>query len=80
MKELFDINARERNFKKGDLVIRWNKMREDKGNHAKFEKLWFGPFNIAEVKGNNTFIVQNLEGEYSSLRFNGKYLKHYIQY
>lgn len=80
MKELFDKKARERNFKKGELVLRWDARREDKGKHAKLDNLLFGPFNIGEVKGNNTFILQNFEGEYSSLPVNVKYLKHYIHY
>ena len=80
MKELFDRKARERNFKKGDLVLRWDTRREDKGNHAIFDNLLFGLFSIVEVKGNNTFMLYNLEGKYSSLSVNGKYLKHYIQY
>lgn len=80
MKEIFYIKARERNLKKGDLVLWWDIRREDKGNHEKIDNLWFGPFNIAKFKGNNTFILQNLEGEYSSLLVNGRYLKHYIQY
>lgn len=36
VKELFDKKARERNFKKGDLVLRWDTRREDKGKHVKF--------------------------------------------
>jgi len=80
MKSLFDRKARERDFKEGYLVLRWDARREDKGKNGKFDNLWFGPFSIAEVKGNNNFILQNMEGQYSSLSINGKYLKHYIQY
>ena len=80
MKILFDRKDRDIDFKERDLVLRWDARREDKGKHGKFDNLWFGPFSIAEVKGNNTFILQNLEGQYSSLPVNGKYLKHYIQY
>jgi len=69
MKSLFDRKARERYFK-GDLVLRWDTRREDKGKHGKFDNLWFGPFNIVEVKGNNTFILQNLEGKYFLLHVN----------
>lgn len=79
MKILFDKKARERDFREGDLVLRWDTRREDKGKHGKFENFWFGSFSIAEIKGNNTFILQNLEGQYSSLSINGRYLKHYIQ-
>jgi len=80
MKILFDRKDMERDFKEGDLVLRWDARREGKGKHGKFDNLWFGPFSIVEVKGNNTFILLNLEGQYSSLPVNGKYLKHYIQY
>ena len=79
MKEMFDKKARERNFRKDDLVLRWDTRREDKGKHAKFYNLCFGPFSITKVKGDNSFILQNLEGDYSSFPVNGKYLKHYIQ-
>ena len=80
MKALFDRRARERDFKEGDLVLRWDARREDKGKHGKFDNLWFGPLAIAEVKGNNTFVLQNLDGLYSTYLVNGRFLKHYIQY
>lgn len=35
MKELFDRMAREGNFKKGDLALRWDTSKEDKGKNAK---------------------------------------------
>lgn len=59
MKSLFDRKARERDFKEGYLVLRWDSRREDKGKHGKFDNLWFITCSIAEVKGNNTFILQN---------------------
>lgn len=33
--------------------------------------LWFGPFKIVEVKGNNTFLLENLDGEAFELPVNG---------
>ena len=36
MKVLFDRKARERDFKEGDLVLRWDARREEKGKHGKF--------------------------------------------
>jgi len=80
MKSLFDRRARGRDFKEGDLVLIWDSRREDKGKHGKFDNLWFGPLAILEVKGNNTFLLQNLEGQYSTYPANGRFLKHYIQY
>lgn len=80
MKSLFDIRAREREFKEGDLVVRWDSKKEEKRKNVKFDNMWFGPLAIAEVKGNNTFVLQNLEGLYSTYLVNERFLKHYIQY
>lgn len=78
MKILFDRRARERDFKEGDLVLRWDSRREYKGKYGKFDNLWFGHLAIPEVKGNNTFLLQTLEGKYSTYPVNGIFLKHYI--
>ena len=32
----------------GDLVLKWDKAHEEKGKHTKFQKMWLGPFQIAE--------------------------------
>eukprot|EP00253_Pinus_taeda_P030493 PITA_30493 len=42
MKSLFDKKARERDFREGDLVLRWDSRREEKRKHGKFDNLWFG--------------------------------------
>ena len=64
MKSLFEKMARERDFREGDLVLRWDARREDKGKHGKFEKLRFGPLSIVEANRNNTFVLQYLEGQF----------------
>ena len=46
MKILFDRRARERDFKEGDLVLRWDSRREGKGKNGKFGNLWFGPLAL----------------------------------
>lgn len=38
-KRWFDKNTHVRNFKVGDLVLLWDKAHEDKGKHAKFDRL-----------------------------------------
>lgn len=60
--------------------MRWDIRREDKGKHGMFDPLWFGPFKIAEEKGNNTFLFENLEGESLELPVNGQCLKFYFQH
>lgn len=39
MKCIFDINAKEIDFKARDLVLRWDTRREDNGKHGKFDPL-----------------------------------------
>ncbi|XP_057819279.1 uncharacterized protein LOC131032351 [Cryptomeria japonica] len=48
VKEIFDKNERPQNFMEGDEVLLWDKRREPKGVHGKFESLWKGPFVIHE--------------------------------
>lgn len=50
-------------FHVGDQVLKWNALKEKKGNHGKFDALWMGPFVISQVQMNNTFILHNLQGE-----------------
>lgn len=78
MKSMFDRRARERDFKEGHLVLRGDSGREDKGKHGMFENLWFGPLPIVEVMENNTVVLQNIEGLYSTYPVNGRFLKNYI--
>jgi len=80
MKSIFDRKSKEIDFKVADVVLRWDTRREDKGKHGKFDPLWYGRFRIVEARSNNTFILENLDGETLQLPVNGKYLKHYFQF
>ena len=67
------------NFQVGDWVLKWDALKEKKGNHGKFDALWTGPFVIAQVQMNNTFILHNLEGEgVLDGPVNGRFLKFYF--
>ena len=44
----------------GNLVLKWDKAHEDKGEHTKFQRLWLGPYVIAEKLGPNTFRLKTL--------------------
>lgn len=79
MKSLFDKKTKDRPLQPGDLVLRWDVRREDKGKHEKFDQLWLGPFKIYEVKGNNTYLLENMEGESQELPVNDQFLKPYFQ-
>jgi len=63
MKAMFEKNVKNKNFQPGYLLFRWDVKKEDKGKHGKFDPLWFGPFRITKAKGNNTFILENFDGE-----------------
>ena len=80
MKDIFDRHAKDRNFQVGDLVLRWDVRRAEKGKHAKFYPLWFGPFKIVNLGRNNTFMLENLQGDLLDAPVNGQFLKHYFQY
>ena len=71
MKSVFDKKAKDRPLQPGDLVLKWDVRWEDKGKHGKFDPLWFGPFNIVEERGNNTYMLEKLDGELLALPVNG---------
>ena len=77
---MFEKRTKAEDFFIGNKVLKWDSRREDKGKHGKFDNIWFGPLAISKVKGNNTFVLQNIEGKYSTYPVNGRFLKHYIQY
>lgn len=63
IKETFDRKAKMDSFQVGEWVLKWDALKENKGNHGKFDALWMGLFVISQVQMNNTFILHNLEGE-----------------
>jgi transposase InsO family protein len=79
VKSWFNSNsASDRNFEVGDLVLKWDKPHEGKGEHIKFQNLWLGPFLIAEKLGPSSFRLQNLEGQPDTYSVNGQALKRYF--
>jgi len=63
IKEAFNRKAKIDNFQVRNLVLKWDALKEKKGNHGKFDALWTGPFVITQIQGNNTFMLQSVEGE-----------------
>ena len=79
VKGTFDRKAKADVFKAGDLVLKWDAARQNKGQHGKFDALWTGPYMIAEVCNNNTFVLYHLDGEIlAGGPFNGRFLKIYF--
>ena len=42
-KQVFDKKAKKKEFQIGDLVLKWDAPKQDKGKHDKFEALWIRP-------------------------------------
>ena len=80
MKNIFDRHAKDRKFQNGDPVLKWDVRRAEKGKHAKFDPLWFGPFKIVNQGRNNTFMLQNIQGDLLDAPVNGQFLKPYLQF
>jgi len=61
----------QRSFVVGDSVLLWDRRREPKGSHKKFDSLWKGPFQIRQVVGDNTFLLAYPNGTPLPLAYNG---------
>jgi len=76
VKQAFDRKVTKKEFELRDLVLKWDAPRQDRGKHNKFDALWIGPFRITEVFSNNTYKLQDLEGdEFFNGPVNGHFLK-----
>ena len=79
VKASFDSNSVSKNyFQLGYLVLKWDKAHEEKGKHTKFQWMWLGPFQIVELIGPSTFMLQDLARKRESLPVNGQILKKYF--
>ena len=76
IKHNFDERVKENNFFPNDLVLRWDARRDEKPKHGNFDHLWLGPFRIVKSQDNNTYVLQNLEGDELVGPVNGRFLKH----
>jgi hypothetical protein len=79
VKRWLDSNSSsDRNFDVRDMVLKWDKSHEGKGEHTKFQNLWLGPFVISEKLGPRSFRLHNLEGKIDTFLVNGQALKIYF--
>jgi len=63
MKRAFDRHTKEDDFKVDDLVLKWDVRNEDIRKHGKFDHVWLGPFKIVAYHGNNSYLLQELNGD-----------------
>jgi hypothetical protein len=79
VKQWFEKTFMDKNyFQIGDLVLKWDKDNEMKGNHTKFQKLWLGPYRIYEKIGPGTFKLKTLEGDLEEIPIKGNLIKIYF--
>jgi hypothetical protein len=79
VKRWFDeISSIDRKFNVRDMVLRWVKAHEDKGEHTKFQNLWLKPFIVKEKLGTSSFCLQTLEGQPYTYPVNVHALKKYF--
>jgi hypothetical protein len=79
IKKIYDRRTKEDDFKLGDMVLKWDSRNEDKGKHGKFDNLWKGPFIIQAYRGNNAFLLKDMDGaDLPGGPINGRMLKHYV--
>lgn len=63
IKNIYDRKAKVDKFQIKDIVLKWDARNEEKGKHGKFENTWKGPYRIAAYKGQNSFLLQEMNGE-----------------
>jgi hypothetical protein len=76
VKQVFYKKAKKEEFRIGDLVLKWDAPKQEKGKHGKFEALWIGPFKVYEVFSNNTYRLQDLKDQEA---FNGPVNGHFLK-
>jgi hypothetical protein len=79
IKQAFYKKGKKEDFQSGDLVLKWDAPKQDRGKHGKFEALWIRPFKISKKFPNNTYRLQKFEGDevFGGL-VNGHFLKKFI--
>jgi len=78
IKKIYDRKEKVDRFQLHDVVLKWDARNEEKGKHGKFKNLWKGPFQIAAYRGQNAFLLKEMNGEdCPGGPINGRLLKQY---
>jgi hypothetical protein len=62
IKQAFDKKVNKEDFQLGDLVLKWDAPKQDKGKNSKFEALWISPLKISDIFSNNTYNLSGFGG------------------
>ena len=78
IKKIYDRKEKSDDFKIDDVVLKWDARNEDKGKHDKFDNLWKGPYKIVAYRGQNAFLLKEMNGDdYPGGSINGLLLRRY---
>eukprot|EP00253_Pinus_taeda_P002160 PITA_02160 len=78
IKKIYARKAKADKFQLDDVVLKWDARNEEKCKHGKFENLWKGPFKIAAYRGQNAFLLKEMnEEDCPGGPINGQLLKRY---
>jgi len=78
IKKIYDHKTKEDNFNLGDVIFCWDARNEEKDKHGKFENYWKGTYKILAFRGKNSFLLEEMNGEYFlGGAINGMLIKHY---
>eukprot|EP00253_Pinus_taeda_P030599 PITA_30599 len=78
IKKIYDKKAKVDKFQLDDVVLKWDARNEEKGKHGKFKNLWKGPFKVVAYRGQNAFLLKEMNGEDCPIGLiNGRLLKRY---
>ena len=60
-------------------MLQWDAPRKEKGKNGKFDHLWKVLYNISTFRGNNAYVLEEMEGGLESgTPINGRLIKHYF--
>jgi hypothetical protein len=77
--KIYDRRTKADDFHIGDKVLKWDSGKEEKGKHGKFENLWKVPYIIHAYRGNNSFLIKDMDGEdLPGGPANGRMIKNYF--
>eukprot|EP00253_Pinus_taeda_P028337 PITA_28337 len=78
IKKIYDKKSKVDKFQLDDVVVKWDARNEEKCKHGKFENLWKGPFKIVAYRGQNAFLLEEMNREdCPGGLINGRLLKWY---
>jgi len=78
IKNYFDHRKTMKEFQKGQVVLLWNKEKENPSLHTKFEVLWIVPYIIEKNLGYKSYLIKDMKGTVQMFPVNGQHLKSLI--